>query len=272
MSINHWAKRVVQGLFGILGVEIKRKPINSARPFVHPTGTLEIDPDSTICIGLISIGRNSQLRIGKGSSIDASISIGEECIVSIGPFCKLNNLSLIVENRSNIDLNAGCILNYPPSHPGRIYLNNGRLTLEEKANVKANLMVRFGGAMRIGKYTGIGYGTSIRCEEQIEIGDYGLISYDVRIFDTNTHSTNWQERRERIEKGYPNGAYEEKKPSTHPILIGNDVWIGEGATVLKGTVIGNRCILGTRVIVSGATIEDDNIVVAQKPQIKKFRS
>ena len=100
--------------------------------------------------------------------------------------------------------------------------------------MSTSVLVRFGGTLTIGRYTGIAYDSEIRCEQQVDIGSYNMISYRVCIYDTNTHSTDWRERRKRIEHCYPEGVYEEVKPSTSPVLIGDDVWIGKEVTITKG--------------------------------------
>src|SRR5262249_38422275 len=114
-------------------------------------------------------------------------------------------------------------------------------------------------------------GTEIRCEDRVDIGEYGMISYDVCVYDTNAHSTDWRERRERIVQGYPFGAGEKNRPGTEPVIIGDDVWVGKGATITKGSVIGHRCVIGIRTVVGGAIVEDDCVVVSQKPRIMNKR-
>ena len=154
-------------------------------------------------------------------------------------------------------------------HPiARCLFDNGTLRLDQRAHVMSTaLLARFGGKLSIGRYTGIAYGSEIRCEEQVDIGSYGMISYRVCIYDTNTHSTDWRERRKRIEHCYPEGVMEETKPATSPVSIGDDVWIGQEVTITKGARIGNHCIVGIRTTIGSGVIEDDSVVVAGKPRI-----
>ena len=94
-----------------------------------------------------------------------------------------------------------------------------------------------------------------------------MISYDVAIFDTNTHSTDWRERREIAERSFPIGAPETKRPDTSPITIGDDVWIGMGASVLKGANLGDRCIVGLRAMVTRGDYAAGSAIVAQAPRV-----
>ncbi len=48
-----------------------------------------------------------------------------------------------------------------------------------------------------------------------------------------------------------------------PIIVGNDVYIGIGSTIMPGVTIGNRCIIGAGTIVTKSI--PDNCVVAGIP-------
>lgn len=55
-----------------------------------------------------------------------------------------------------------------------------------------------------------------------------------------------------------------------PIEIGNDVWIGYGATILEGVKIGDGAIIGAGCLVS-TNVEPYNIVVGNPPKLLKKR-
>jgi len=91
----------------------------------------------------------------------------------------------------------------------------------------------------IGKNTTIGYHTFFFASEKIEIGQDCMIAPFVYIVDSD-HS---------IDKGSPMNS----QPNiTAPIKIGNDVWIGTGAKILKGVTVGNGAV-----IAAGALVKDD---------------
>ncbi len=73
----------------------------------------------------------------------------------------------------------------------------------------------------------------IRCHNKIEIGSGVAISHDVTIMDSDAH--------EILENGY-------KK--SQPIVIGNNVWIGTRATILKGVTIGDGAIIAAGAVVT----------------------
>ena len=232
------------------------------RPRLHSTSKLSISRDAGSVQGVIVIGRDSSLVVEAGAVINSDITIGDNCNVVFGENSRLVKSSFLVMNGSTVNIGAGAIIDSPVSPRSSVYIDNGTLRLDECAHVMSTeLLVRFGGKLSIGKYTGIAYGSEIRCEEQVDIGSYGMISYRVCIYDTNTHSTDWRERRKRIEHCYPEGVMEETKPATSPVSIGDDVWIGQEVTITKGARIGNRCIVGIRTILGSGVVEDDSVVV-----------
>lgn len=48
------------------------------------------------------------------------------------------------------------------------------------------------------------------------------------------------------------------------ILIGNNVWIGLGVTILKGSEIGNDCVVGAKSLVVGK-FNEDNVMIVGNP-------
>ena len=59
-------------------------------------------------------------------------------------------------------------------------------------------------------------------------------------------------------------------PDTRDIVIGNDVWLGMGATVCPGTRIGNGVIVGTRAVVSGK-VPDYAVVTGNPARVQRLR-
>lgn len=85
---------------------------------------------------------------------------------------------------------------------------------------------------------------------RVRIGRYSSISSDVHFFLHADHRTDWVST-------FP---FAEMLPGTakvpgHPasrgdILVGNDVWIGFGATVLSGVTLGDGAVVAARAVVS----------------------
>lgn len=91
----------------------------------------------------------------------------------------------------------------------------------------------------IGKNTTFGYHTFLFASEKITIGNDCLIAPFVYLVDSD-HSI---DRGQNINL-QPN--------ITAPIYVGNDVWIGTGAKILKGVTVGDGAV-----IAAGALVKDD---------------
>jgi acetyltransferase-like isoleucine patch superfamily enzyme len=99
-------------------------------------------------------------------------------------------------------------------------------------------------------------GVQIECKKRISIGNGTIIAEGVIIRDCDEHC---------ISTLSGNGV------ETEPISIGNHVWIGQRAIILKGVTIGDGAIIG-----AGAVVTKDvpsNCIVAGNPaRIIKFEA
>ncbi|WP_266157763.1 CatB-related O-acetyltransferase [Dyella silvatica] len=88
-------------------------------------------------------------------------------------------------------------------------------------------------------------------DERIEIGAFCSIADDVYIFGGGEHNANWVTTFPlRIALGSPLAGLDGHPKSKGPTRIGNDVWIGHGATILSGVTVGDGVIIGARAVVS----------------------
>lgn len=235
---------------------------------VHAKGKLSREAGVKLRNATVKVGRDSSLSLEAGVQIsNCRLRVGEGCKVVIRKGAVLKDLNFFIQNQSEVLLGEGCIFDGPAELPKIMYIDNGKLIVGEKAHIQSSVVVRFGAELRIGKFSSSGYGSEIVCEERIEIGDFCLFSYDVCIYDTDSHSINSDERRQSIEQGYPFGAHETTKPATSPIIIGNDVWIGKGAAVLKGAKVGDGCIVGMRTVLGRGSYPPGSTIVSDPPRI-----
>lgn len=86
--------------------------------------------------------------------------------------------------------------------------------------------------LSIGQDTSIGDRCEIHVGKRVVIGNNCSISWDVHILERDYHSLNGEG--ERIK----------------PITIGNGVWIGCRALILKGVTIGDGAIIGAGSVVT----------------------
>ena len=113
-------------------------------------------------------------------------------------------------------------------------------------------LVRFahGGKITIGKLCYIGEGTRVWSGAHISIGDHVLIAHNVSIFDNLTHPIDWQERRDHFGAIATTGHPVDIDLGDRPVEIGDDVWIGAHALVLRGVKIGDRAIVAAGAVVT----------------------
>lgn len=206
--------------------------------------------------------------------------------IQIANDAKIINSKIIAAPGTNIVIKDGCIIRNVEIYvdKGALLIGNNSILISEKDHLKIfvnngsveiadhsklackRVWVRFGGNLSIGSYTNVNGGSEIRCDESVEIGSYNQISYNVRIWDTNTHSILPPEvRREIARDKFPYFGYESERPVTAPVKIGDDCWIGENAAIFKGTEIGDGSIVGFGTFVTNKKIPARSTVINERP-------
>lgn len=94
--------------------------------------------------------------------------------------------------------------------------------------------------LTIGEYSGM-TNTVIQCHERIEIGHHVNIGAGCMIMDSNFHSTNWQDRLNRVKD------IENRRNA--PVKIGDVVFIGTRSIICKGVTIGNHAMIAAGSVV-----------------------
>lgn len=115
----------------------------------------------------------------------------------------------------------------------------------------------------IGNGVSINYDCHIGCIEKISIGNGVLIASNVFITD-HFHGTI-----AALDAEYPPA--ERVLTSKGPVIIGDNVWIGEGACIMPNVTIGAHCIIGANAVVTKSFPE--NCVIGGIPArvIKKLK-
>jgi len=113
------------------------------------------------------------------------------------------------------------------------------------------LVMRHGGFIHIGQHSFVSEGTRVWSAISIRIGDRVLISHDVDIHDTSSHSISARERHQHY-VGIVNGGHPKSLTGVEeaPIVIEDDAWIGFGSAIMKGVTIGRGAIVGACSVVT----------------------
>ncbi len=103
-------------------------------------------------------------------------------------------------------------------------------------------------SISIGERTYIGNSTII-CAEKIDIENDVMISWGCTIVDHDSHSLNFQERRNDV-SDWINGNKNWNTVKTAPIVIESNAWLGFNVTVLKGVKIGRGAVVAACSVVT----------------------
>ena len=122
------------------------------------------------------------------------------------------------------------------------------------------------GRVAIGDFTLLN-GALIMCEDQIEIGSHCLISWNVGIADSDFHPLDPAQRLVDAQALAPYFKDRPERPvlKTAPVKIGDNVWIGMNAVILKGVSIGQNSVVAAGAVVTKSVPE--NTVVAGNPAV-----
>jgi UDP-3-O-[3-hydroxymyristoyl] glucosamine N-acyltransferase len=92
-----------------------------------------------------------------------------------------------------------------------------------------------GARIELGARSFLNYRTEIVAHDRVRVGADCLLAWDVQVVDSDSHSV-------------------DGRPHTAPVVIGDGVWIGCRATVLKGVTVGD-----------GAVVAAGSVVVSDVP-------
>ena len=134
----------------------------------------------------------------------------------------------------------------------------GRLILRSCGNnVNIEKNAAFDSSVCLGDNSGLGINSQIGPETII--GKNVMMGPNVKIY-TQNHETNRTDI-PMCEQGF--------KPIA-PVVIGDDVWIGESVIILPGSRIGNGVILGAGAVVRGV-IPDYAVAIGNPAHIVRYR-
>lgn len=117
------------------------------------------------------------------------------------------------------------------------------------------LVDRDGARVRIGDNSRLN-GTYVHAQRSISIGKNCVIGAGVNILDSNGH--------ELISVNRTVG-----RDTPDPVEIGENVWIGLNAVILKGTSIGKNSVVGANTVVKG-TFPDNSLIMGNPAQVVKL--
>lgn len=131
-------------------------------------------------------------------------------------------------------------------------------------------------SIKIGDASTLGSGSLlVAADANIQIGNHVVMSFDITMYTTNSHSFDVEERHKDLYNtlDYLRGNSASRKINwsqidSKDIIIEDDVWIGFGATILKGVKVGRGAIVGAKSVVTH-DVEPFTVVAGSPARIVK---
>ncbi|SHG93260.1 acyltransferase [Flavobacterium defluvii] len=161
--------------------------------------------------------------------------------------------------------------------PGKIE-NRKYITIGEKGIINANFIFESEkGEVIIGNNVHLG-GVTFISRNRIEVHDDVTMAWGITIYDHNSHSIYWEERKNDNHQCYDdyvncNGNNVTNKNwsivADAPIIIESKVWIGFDVTILKGVKIGEGAVVGAKSVVT-KNVEPWTVVAGNPAVVVKY--
>ncbi len=121
--------------------------------------------------------------------------------------------------------------------------------------------------IQIGNNVGIS-GATIYARKKVIIGDNTCIGGNVKILDNDFHPIEWEKRNELLSGPAPETDERINWIGTKPICIGKNCFIGCNAIILKGTELGDGCVVGAGAVVCGK-FEPGSVIAGNPAKVIK---
>ncbi len=133
------------------------------------------------------------------------------------------------------------------------------LSIGEKSMIDSSFVFETeSGHISVGNRVHIGGGTQLISRDGITIGNDVIIAWNCTIYDHNSHSVLWEERKDDVTLEWES-AKSGNSPlcnknwsvvKSAPIHICDKAWLGFGVTILKGVTIGEGAVVAAGSVVT----------------------
>ena len=169
----------------------------------------------------------------------------------------IRNALFIMRNQICLALSGNAVRYYGScyiSHKAKIcHSGSGIISFGSNAVVKeGSLADAAGGIITIGSDFFLNRNSMIVSKECIRIGNRVSIGPNVCIYDHDHDSSNYG------------------KFVTSPVTIGNDVWIGAGVIILRGSTIGDHAVIGAGAVIKQTVPASTVVYNAQSLKMREL--
>lgn len=152
---------------------------------------------------------------------------------------------LVARRRGRIQAGPGSIARWRQLHP----LRAGQIKIGRQSMVFCRIDFDSPqGQVLIGDRCYLG-ASHLVCHTSITIGNDVIVSWGVTVVDHDSHSLLWEERANDV-ADWMDGKKDWSNVNIAPVVICDKVWIGFGASILKGIVIGEGAVVGAGSVVT----------------------
>ena len=141
----------------------------------------------------------------------------------------------------------------------RIY-KGCKLQISDKVKIDENavIAVQKNAILTIGEHVGIGPNDYVVCHKKISIGEGTILGPSVYIYDHDHIFT--------PEKGVDIHNYK-----CEEVIIGNNCWIGANTVILKGTHIGDNCVVAAGSVIKGNYSSGSVIIQKREIEVRNIK-
>lgn len=139
-----------------------------------------------------------------------------------------------------------------------LIIGDGRITVGDNVRIGrrntwiVGFKVSEGAELVIGNDVSVNYQTTISVAKRIEIGSRTMIAGNVQIYDNVSHPLDPGRRHEPF-----------RLDEAEPVMIGENVWLGNRAIVMRGVTIGDNSVVAAAAVVTKDV--PANVVVGGNP-------
>lgn len=162
----------------------------------------------------------------------------------------------LVALRTNVEIGKGTSVRWL-----RLGARGGTVRIGAQTIVHCRIAFDGPGLVVIGSRCYIG-ASHLVCRTAITIGDDTIISWGVTIADHDSHAIDWSGRQHDV-ADWSVGHKRWDSVKVAPVHMGNRVWVGFGATILKGVTVGDGAVIAAQSVVTRDV--PANVLVAGMP-------